>query len=175
MRMGVGGGWGSLILVAGAILFGGCGYQPLGSGPPSRGERVFVEAITNGTLRPGIQTVVSAAILRQLRLQGILRSPETGPPDLILSGAVTTYVNQAIGFDRLQPDVGRRFRVRVTLFATLTARSDGAVRLKEAITGEAFYTAGVGAVGTRNAEDDALQRAAQDLASQVVARLLEEW
>jgi hypothetical protein len=88
---------------------------------------------------------------------------------------VTAYANDAIAFDRLQQDVGRRFRVRVTLLATVAARTDGAVRLKEAITGEAFYTAGAGAVSTRNAEDEALQRAAQDLASRVVSRLLEEW
>jgi len=41
--------------------------------------------------------------------------------------------------------------------------------------GEAFYTAGVGAVSARNAEDEALQFAAQDVASKLVARLLEEW
>lgn len=174
MRVGARGGWGGVV-VAAVICLGGCGYQPLGSATPSRGERVFVDAITNGTFRPGIQTVVSAALLRQLRLHGILRSPEAGPPDLILSGAVTAYVNEAIAFDPIQQEVGRRFRVRVTLSATVAARADGAVRLKEAITGEAFYTAGVGAVGTRNAEDEALRRAAQDVASRMVARLLEEW
>jgi hypothetical protein len=162
--------------VAGGILLGACGYQPLGvGGPPQSGRQVFVEAITNGTLRPGIQTVVSVALLRQLRLHGVLRSPETGPPDLILSGGVTAYANDAIAFDQVQQDVGRRFRVRVTLLATVTGRADGAVRLREAVTGEAFYTAGAGAVSTRAAEDEALGRAAQDLASRFVTRLLEEW
>lgn len=162
-------------VILGVFLLGGCGYHALGAGPASSGRQLYVEAITNGTLRPGLQGVVSAALLRQLRLHGVLRSSESGPPDLVLSGAVTAYANDAIAFDRLQQDVGRRFRVRVTLLATVAARTDGAVRLKEAITGEAFYTAGAGAVSTRNAEDEALQRAAQDLASRVVSRLLEEW
>jgi len=85
---------------------------------------------------------------------------------------VTGYQNEAIAFDR--QDIGRRFRVRVTLLATLTERTQGQVRLKEAVVGEAFYTAGVGAVGARNAEDEALQFAAQDVANKLVARLLEE-
>jgi hypothetical protein len=159
----------------GGILLGGCGYQPLGAGASSSKQQLYVEAITNGTLRPGIQAVVSAALLRELRLHGVLRSQETGPPDLILSGAVTGYANDAVVFDRLQQDVGLRFRVRVTLAATVIGRTDGAVRLKEAVTGEAFYTAGTGVVSTRNAEVEALYRAAQDLASRFVSRLLEEW
>ena len=171
-----GGGSFRLMLTGGvmAIVAVACGYQPVGmSGPPSAARQVAVEAITNGTMRPGIQGIVSAAILRQLRLHGVLRSPETGPPDLFLSGGVTAYQNEAIAFDR--QDIGQRFRVRVTLLATLTGRADGKVRLKEAVVGEAFYTAGVGAVGARNAEDEALQFAAQDVASKLVARLLEEW
>ena len=32
------------------------------------------------------------------------------------------------GADRIQPDVGRRFRVRVTLLTTVASRSDGSVR-----------------------------------------------
>jgi hypothetical protein len=175
MSMGGRGGWRRAVVMLGGILLAGCGYQPLGGGPPSSGQQVYVEAITNGTLRPGIQAVVGAALLRQLRLAGVLRAPETGPPDVILSGAVTAYANDAIAFDRIQQDVGRRFRVRVTLLATVAARRDGAVRLREAVTGEAFYTAGAGAISTRNAEDEALQRAAQDLASKLVTRLLEEW
>jgi len=160
--------------IATAIVAAACGYQPIGmSGPPASARQVYVEAITNETMRPGIQGVVSAAILRQLRLHGVLRSPETGPPDLILSGGVTGYQNEPIAFDR--QDIGRRFRVRVTLAASVVGRSDGKVRLKEAVVGEAFYTAGIGAVAARSAEDEALQFAAQDVANKLVARLLEEW
>ena len=161
--------------VAAAVVAVSCGYQPVGmSGPPSAAHQVSVEAITNETMRPGIQGVVSAAILRQLRLRGALRAPETGPPTLILSGGVTGYQNEPIAFDRIQ-DTGRRFRVRVTLLATLIGRADGKVRLKETVVGEAFYTAGVGAVAVGNSEDEALQFAAQDVANKLVSRLLEEW
>ena len=157
-----------------AVVAVGCGYQPVGmSGPSSAAPRVAVEAITNETMRPGIQGVVGAAVLRQLRLHGVLGSPEAGPPTVILSGGVTGYQNEAIAFDR--QDIGRRYRVRVTLLATLTERADGKVRLKEAIVGEAYYTTGVGAVSVSNSEAEALNFAAQDVANKLVARLLEEW
>jgi hypothetical protein len=160
-------------LAVGAVLVA-CGYRPLGTnGAPVSGRQVSVGAIANETMRPGVQGIVAAALLRQLRLHGVLRTPDTGAPDLMLSGGVTAYANEPIAFDR--QDIGRRFRVRVTLFSTLVGRADGKVRFSEAITGEAFYTAGVGAVSARNAEDEALQIAAQDLASKLVGRLLEEW
>ena len=171
--------WGGVgrLLLAGLVAVTvavGCGYHPVGMGSPASATRhVAVEAITNETMRPGIQGIVGAAVLRQLRLHGVLGSSEAGPPTLILSGGVTGYLNEAIAFDR--QDIGRRYRVRVTLLATLTDRTDGKVRLKEAIVGEAFYTTGVGAVSVSNSEAEALNFAAQDVASKLAARLLEEW
>ena len=171
-----GGGVGPLLLagLVAATLAAACGYHPVGvGGPAPAGRQVAVEAITNETMRPGIQGIVGAAVLRQLRLHGVLGPSETGPPTLILSGGVTGYQSEAIAFDR--QDIGRRYRVRVTLVATLTERTDGKVRLREAIVGEAFYTTGVGAVSVSNSEAEALRFAADDVASKLVARLLEEW
>jgi hypothetical protein len=171
--------WGGVgrVLLAGLVAVTvavGCGYHPVGmSSPASATRHVAVEAITNETMRPGIQGIVGAAVLRQLRLHGVLGSSAAGPPTHILSGGVTSYQNEAIAFDR--QDIGRRYRVRVTLLATLTDRTDGKIHLKEAIVGEAYYTTGVGAVSVSNSEAEALNFAAQDVASRLAARLLEEW
>jgi hypothetical protein len=62
----------------------------------------------------------------------------------------------------------------VLLQVTLTKRGTGAVRLKQEITGEAFYNTGSTAADTRAAEQEATQRAAQDAARQLVALLVEE-
>jgi len=163
-----------LLLLAVASLLAACGYRPLGaSGPPSTGPQVSVEAIANETMSPGLHAMVSAALLRQLRLQGVGGAAGPGPPDLVLSGSVTGYENLPVTFDA--QDIGKRFRVRVTLLATLVNRSDGKVRLKESVVGEAFYTVATDAAGTRNAQDEAARYAARDVASKLVARLLEEW
>jgi hypothetical protein len=69
--------------------------------------------------------------------------------------------------------VGRRFRVRLVFAMRLTERGGEKALLKEEIAGEAFYTTGSDVVGTRSAEEEAAQRAAQDLAAQVVTRLME--
>ena len=91
--------------------------------------------------------------------------------DAVLSGNLTTYENMPIAFD--SSDVGRRFRVRLIFAMRLTQRGGEKVLLKEDIAGEAFYTTGSDVVGTRSAEEEADQRAAQDLAARVMMRLLE--
>jgi hypothetical protein len=156
-----------------AALLAGCGYRPLGTDTTGAGRQVYVEAFANDTMRPGLQGLVAAELLRQLRFRGMLRPAESGPPDLILSGRVSGYENIPVAFGA--QDIGRRFRVRLVLTSTLAGRADGKVRVSETVYGEAYYTAGVGAVSATASEEEAVRFAAQDLVSKLVGRLMEEW
>lgn len=162
-----------LCLAAGCWLWvAGCGYQPAGvGGPPPQFQRLHLAALTNGTFRPGLQGLVGAAILRRLQQDGRVRLAPPEAADAILGGTLNAYQNDPIAFERA--DIGRRFRVRVTLALTLTERGGEKVFLKEEIVGEAFYTAGTGVVATRAAEEEAALRAAQDLAVRIVTRLMD--
>ena len=110
--------------------------------------------------------------MRRLQFDSRVRMTDESAADAVLGGTVTTYQNDPIAFE--QADIGRRFRVRLTLLVTLTDRRGGAAMLKEEVAGEAFYTAGTGVVATRAAEDEALQRASQDLAARIMARLMDD-
>jgi len=150
-----------------------CGYRPLeGGAGPDGTQQVHVAGITNDTFNPGIQATVSAAIVRQLRFNTRIRLADEAAADLVLSGRVTSYQSDAIVFN--VQDIGRRYRVRVILLATLAGRSGSPVRLTQEVSGEAYYTTGSTAADTRAAEQEATQRAAQDLARQLVALLVEE-
>lgn len=162
-----------LLSAACGILVLGCGYRPLGEGSLPQGiQRVHLAAITNSTFRPGIQGGVEAAVLRRLQFDGRVAVTGEADAEAVLSGQVVAYQNIPIAFD--QSDIGRRFRVRIVLEMTLMDRRGAGVLLKEETVGEAYYTAGTGVVGTRSAEDEAIQRAVQDLATRAVARLMEE-
>ncbi len=161
-----------LVLACQLLLAAGCGYQPLGTGSvPAEIQRLHLDPLTNDTFRPGLQGLVGAAILRRLQLDGRVHLASQEVADAVLSGNLTAYENVPIAFDA--SDVGRRFRVRLIFALRLTQRGGEKVLLKEEMTGEAFYTTGNDVVGTRSAEEEADQRAAQDLAAQVVTRLLE--
>ena len=150
----------------------GCGYQPHGLGSlPAEIQRVHLAALKNGTLRPGLQGIVGTAILRRLQQDGRIRAAPQEAADAVLEGTISAYENIPLAFE--QGDIGRRFRVRLVLTMQLTGRNGEKVLLKEEVFGEAYYTAGTGVVATRAAEEEASFRAAQDLASRVVTRLLE--
>jgi hypothetical protein len=150
-----------------------CGYRPLdGGGGPKGVQRLHVAGIANDTFNPGIQAAVGAAIIRQLRFNTRIHVVDETSADLVLTGRVTSYQNDAIAFN--VQDIGRRYRVRITLQASLVGRSGGAVRLTQDVGGEAYYTTGASAADTRAAEQEAMQRAAQDLARQLVSLLVEE-
>jgi hypothetical protein len=159
------------VVLAAAVLLSACGYRPVSDSPAGVAPNLQVVAITNDTYKPGLQAVVSAAILRHLRLEVQRTAAEGRPPDFILSGSVTGYENDAIAYTR--EDIGQRFRVRVSMLAILTPRGGGAARLRETIVGQAFYTTGADVVGTRAAENEAAFRAAQDLARRLMARIVE--
>jgi hypothetical protein len=154
-------------------LYQGCGYRPVGvTSAPARIQRLHLGTVANETFRPGVQGMVGAALLRRLQSDGRLRLAPEADADAVLAGTVKAYQNDPIAFERA--DIGRRFRVRLSLAWTVTERKGNRVLLTEEIVGEAFYTAGAGVVATRAAEEEAALRAAQDLAARVVWRLLEE-
>jgi hypothetical protein len=141
------------------------------SGLPRGIQRIHLVPLSNQTFRPGLQGLVGAAILRRLQQDGRVRVASEEAADAVMGGVLTVYENLPIAFD--PSDVGRRFRVRLVFAMQVTERSREKVLLKEEIAGEAFYTTGSDVVSTRSAEEEAAQRAAQDLAARVVTRLMD--
>ena len=140
-------------------------------GLPRGIQRIHLVPLSNQTFRPGLQGLVGAAILRRLLQDGRVRVASEEASDAVMGGALPAYENLPIAFDT--NDVGRRFRVRLIFAMQVTERGGEKVLLKEEIAGEAFYMTGSDVVGTRSAEEEAAQRAAQDLAARVVTRLMD--
>ncbi len=164
---------GGMALFALLCLPVACGYGPLeGVSGRQTAQPLHVAGIVNDTFNPGISAAVGAAIIRQLRLNTRIRLTDEAAAELVLSGRVTAYEVEAIAFNA--QDIGRRYRVRVVLIATLAGRSGGSARLSQEVVGEAYFSTGSTAADTRAAEQVAAQRAAQDAARRLVALLVEE-
>jgi hypothetical protein len=161
-----------LLVTAGCWLsVAACGYQPYGAGSlPPEVQPLYFAPLSNGTLRPGLQGLVGAAILQRLQ-GGRVHQATQEAADAVLGGTLTAYENIPVAFT--QADVGRRFRVRIWLAMQLADRGGEKVLLREDIYGEAYYTTGATVTATNSAQDVATQRAAEDLAARVVTRLIE--
>lgn len=153
----------SLFTIHFSLLFGGCGYKPVGTIPSAKSLAVI--PFTNATFRPHLQAAIASAVLGVLRRDPRIALAEEKAADLLLEGTIAAYANDGIGFDR--NDIARRFRVRIFLQAVLKERKSGAILAKEELVGEAFYTAGAEVVATQAAEKEAMARAALDLAERV--------
>jgi outer membrane lipopolysaccharide assembly protein LptE/RlpB len=154
------------------LLAAGCGYHPLGTGSvPTEIQRLYLAPVTNKTFRPGLQGLVGAAILRRLQRDGRVQLVSQATAEAVLTGDLTAYENLPIAVN--PQDVGRRFLVRLVFAMQLKERDGEKVLLKEEVTGEAFYTTGSDVVSTRSAEEVAAARAAQDLATRIVTRIVE--
>ncbi len=160
-----------VVLALGAAVAAGCGYRPSGTLSESALPRLHVAPFANHTMRPGVHTLVGAAVLRRLQIDRRLTLVSEPQAEAVLTGAVNAYENEAVAYE--QAEIGRRFRVRLFVTATVTDRRGGPVVTHE-LAGEAFYTAGSGVTGTRAAEEDAAQRAASDVATRLVSVLIDE-
>lgn len=153
----------SLFTLHSSLLFEGCGYKPMGTLPSPRS--LAIVPFTNATFRPHLQAAIASAVLGVLRRDPRIALAEEKAADLLLEGTIAAYANDGIGFDR--NDIARRFRLRILLQAVLKERKSGAILVKEDLFGEAFYTAGTEVVATQATEDEAMARAALDLAERV--------
>lgn len=165
--------WAGLLVCTGVVALAACGYQARTTGS-LQGDirRLHVAAIRNDTFRAGLQGVVAAAVRRRLVTDGGFQLVDEPAAQAVLGGTVVNVQSDAVAFDLA--DVGRRFYVRIVMKATLRGPGGTSERSRE-VLGEAFYTAGIGVVGTRTAEEEAVQRASQDLAARLVAGLVDGW
>lgn len=165
--------WAGVLACAGLFLLFGCGYQAGARGGLTGDlRRVHVGPIRSDAFRAGLQGVVAAAIRRRLVSDGGFHLVDEAAADAVLGGTVVSVQSDAVASDLT--DVGRRFRVRIVFRATLRRPAGAAERARE-VVGEAFFTAGSGVVGARTAEDEAVQRASQDLAARLVTALVDGW
>ena len=156
------------------LLAVSCGYHRPGQLTPGRPvPTIHLAAFTNDTSRPGLQATVAAVIQRRLLLDARIPVVEEARADLILKGQVSGYAVDALAFD--PTDIGRRFRLRITTNFIVSNRTENTIRFQGTFWGEAFYTAAETVQAVRAGEEEAVQRAVQDLAGQLTARLLEEW
>ena len=174
LRSGLERGWVArgLGLALWSLAGAGCGYAPItATSIPVETQRLYVAPVKNDTFRPGLEGQVTAAMLRQFRQDGRVQLVSGEAAGGVLAARITAYENIPITFTAF--DVGSRYRVRVWLSVQLTPRGQEKPIREDRVAGEAYYNTGASVVLTRTAEEDAIQRAVRDLASQVVARMLD--
>src|SRR5713226_3783597 len=101
-----------LLLLLATLLLPGCGYS-IGGNLPGHLKTVAVPIFKNKTLTPGVESVITSAVVRAFSSGTRLRVVPVEQADSILEGEVVGYTVQGVSFNR-NANVAA-YRLQVTL------------------------------------------------------------
>lgn len=162
-----------LLLVTSWLWQAGCGYEFV---RPSMGvagaHTIAIDAFTNDTIEPGLDTMVTDALRREFARRGALRLVEDDQAaDLVLSGQVARMSISSRSFSSVQ--FALEYEVRLSLRAELKRRGGEEVRLDpRALTASDRYLSSADVEISRTYRQEALRRVSDMIAGRIADALL---
>ncbi len=156
-----------------ALLAAAC-YTVPGSDLAARYDSIYVPALQNETVEPGLHTRVTNAVRRELQNNGQLRLVNAeADADLILDGTLTAYRVRVTSFD--DDDNPLQFIVALDGDLRVRERRSGDVIWRKRITADDFYQVRrARRTGARaRGRADGLDEAAEEFAEIVVYDLID--
>jgi outer membrane lipopolysaccharide assembly protein LptE/RlpB len=149
-----------------ALALGGCGYTVRGN-LPAHIKTVAVPMFTNRTPRPGIETVITRAIVEAFSTDGRLRVVAPGDADAVLEGEVVDRQLVSIAFD---PKANvQQYRLLITLNVRFRDARENTLLFEQRSLQEQSDFRVLGTVSDTIAEEEgALRAATVDIARAVV-------
>jgi len=154
-----------------AFFLAGCAGYHLGpvNGLAAGDKSIEVLPFNNQTLEPRLGEAVTESLRERLQVDGTYHLASGGDPDIVVSGVITGYSRQGLGF--LNTDVSTVIDYRIGIVAHVIARdSTGKILLDKKVNGFTLVRVGT---DLADAERQSLPLLAEDLA-QNVAQLLTE-
>lgn len=164
---------GLLALAVAALGLGACGYSFRGT-LPSHVRTVAVPIFMNRTQEPGVESIITRAVVQAFATNGRLRVVRAADADAILDGEVTSYGVEAIAFDetlniqQYRLVVGLNLRMR-------DVRRQAVLFQQTGVTEQADFRV-IGPVSATIArEETALTQAAAEIARSIVSLAIDRF
>lgn len=167
----------SLLAILAGLLAAGCGYHAPGADDRwagTGGRTLYVELFANRTAEPYLDNVVTDAVARQMaRTRLATLSEDRAAADLLLGGTITAFGSSAVAYDAA--DTISEYRADLAVRAQLIRSADGAVLWQGDLRRGETYAALADKGAQKAAESDAARIAAQRIAEDLLAHLLEDF
>jgi outer membrane lipopolysaccharide assembly protein LptE/RlpB len=164
---------GALALAAACVALGGCGYSFRGT-LPSHIRTIGVPMFVNLTRQPGVESTVTAAIVRALATNGRLTVVRPADADAILDGEVTAYAVGAIAFDE-NLNI-QQYRLYVVVNLRMRDVREKKVLFQQRGVGEqADFRVGGAVSATIVSEEAALAQAVAEIARSIVSLAIDRF
>jgi hypothetical protein len=149
-----------------------CAGYRLGSVNPelTRGKSIQVNFFENKTLEPRLVEAINHALRKSLQQDGSYRLNTRGDGDLIVQGAILSYVRQGVSFQPNDILTVRDYQMTLTAKVTARERASGKVVLDKEVTGRTTVRVGS---DLPSAERQALPLLADDFARKATTLLVE--
>jgi outer membrane lipopolysaccharide assembly protein LptE/RlpB len=162
----------SSLLVATAVLLGGCGYR-LTSHPdlvsPVSGKNVAVEVFVNRSYRANLGAIMAGRLAETLAMRSGGRVVSVEDADLVLTGTVLGYANNPVSYSAA--DTVKEYRARVTVEAVLTEKHTRKVVWKGTLAWFQDYPVNSVVALQQNNEEAAIEEACDRLSQQIFERV----
>ena len=156
-----------------AVGLAGCGYSFRGN-LPDHIKTVAVPMFTNKTAEPGIENLLTSAVVEAYASNGRLRVVKPEEADAILNGEVTGYNVSSIAFDN-QANV-RQYRLVVTMNLRLRdVRKNETLFDQQALKEQADFQVQGAVSQTISSEEAAVRTAATFVARSIVSLTIDRF
>jgi outer membrane lipopolysaccharide assembly protein LptE/RlpB len=155
------------LALAAVLLAGGCGYT-VGGTLPSHIQTVSVPIFRNSTREPGVESLVTRAVVEAFATNGRLKVVNRSEADAVLDGEITGYSIASIAFDK-DANV-RLYRLVVTVNLRMSDVRRNSVLFEQSQVQEQADFRVQGQVSqTISREETALRVAATEIGRAIVA------
>jgi outer membrane lipopolysaccharide assembly protein LptE/RlpB len=164
---------GALALAVAALSVGACGYSFRGT-LPRHIRTVAVPIFANRTQEPGVESIITRAVVQAFATNGRLKVVRAADADAILEGEVISYGVGAVAFD--QTLNVQQYRLLVTLNLRMRDVRRNTVLFQQAGVAEQADFRVVGPVSATIAQEEtALTQAAGEIARSIVSLALDRF
>ena len=167
------------LVVVCLVVGAGCGYRWVTYGG-SLGDvkRVAIETLRNDSFEPGVESVVTEALLREFQRRGAVALVRNkAAADLVLSGAIKPLTTTARALS--SASLGVEFELRMTVDLVATRRDGSVLAIDPTILRDwELYLTSADVEAARKNREEAIRQLAKALASRVydaLAARLGEW
>lgn len=165
------------LALASSLLFASCAGYQLGNVPYAemKGvEKIYVPVVLNQTYEPGIQVMVTNAIIRRFNQDGTYQTSRLAEADATLEVVLTDFKRDSLRRARSNSLVTEEYRLNLHAIATLTNHRTGQKLFdKEVVIGDTSIY--VNENRMQENERQAIPLAAEALAYEIVRRVTEGW
>jgi hypothetical protein len=159
-------------LAAVSLVAGGCAEYRLGTTLPPKIRTVCVPTFANKTGEPQLEQRATQATIQEIQKDGTLIIADLAQADSVLAVTLVRYRLEALRFEKESNKTADEYRLVLEADLLLTYAKSGEPVMKRTVSGETTFLPG----GDLNsAKQQALPKAAADLARNVVGSIVEFW